>query len=75
VTQRSRSPDSRLGRPLPGLNIRIEAVAARYDAEIADMFGILDDSEFVGGSDCLHPNQAGHQVFADTFASTILGAH
>lgn len=56
----------------PGLNVRTKAVAARYDVHVANAFDRLGPAELVGGSDCLHPNQAGHQIYARIFADTIL---
>jgi lysophospholipase L1-like esterase len=28
----------------------------------------------VGGTDCLHPNDSGHQIIADLFAAALAGA-
>lgn len=57
---------------IPGLNDRVRKVAKRYDVKVANVFEKLADDEFVGGPDCLHPNQEGHAVFARIFARTIL---
>jgi hypothetical protein len=30
--------------------------------------------DLVGGTDCLHPNDAGHRIIADVFAAAWAGA-
>lgn len=57
------------GGPLPaGLNDLIRAIAATHDAEVADMFGKLGAGDWVGGLDCLHPNDSGYEIIAEEFA-------
>jgi lysophospholipase L1-like esterase len=48
-----------------GLNDRIRAVAARYDARVVELFGVF--AAFAGtlvSDDCVHPNGLGYQVIA-----------
>ena len=56
-----------------GLNDLITAISRQNGARVADTFGELGAGDFVGGSDCLHPNLSGHTkiaaVFAEAFAS------
>jgi len=44
----------------PGFNGLIETISAQYGAKVADTFGALGTGDFVGGSDCLHPDTDGH---------------
>ena len=60
--------------PMPlGFNDRLRQVADRYDAIVVDTFGTLGDGDFVGGSDCVHPDGDGHRALADVFATTYPG--
>lgn len=54
-----------------GLNDITRDVAARHDVRVAEAFGRLGPEELAG--DCLHPNQAGHDVYAEVFADVVLG--
>ena len=51
-----------------GLNDLIRAIAATHDAEVSDMFGKLGAGDWVGGLDCLHPNDSGYEIIAEEFA-------
>jgi lysophospholipase L1-like esterase len=58
--------------PVPGLgpvgfNGLITAISHQYGAQVADTFGALGTGDFVGGSDCLHPNKSGHTKIATAF--------
>lgn len=56
-----------------GLNDVIRHAAATADAVVADTFGLLDPSDLVGGSDCLHANDAGYKKIARAFAFVLAG--
>jgi lysophospholipase L1-like esterase len=47
-----------------GLNDRIRDAAASSGAQVAELYGELEDGQFVGGRDCLHPNLSGHTTIA-----------
>jgi lysophospholipase L1-like esterase len=61
------------GTPLvdQGLNDRIRTVAAAHGVLVAETYGQVGPADLVGGLDCLHPNDAGHQVVADDFAGAL----
>ena len=68
------------GEPLPGLgqlpagfNDLIRAASVRHGATVADTYGLLGAGDFVGGTDCLHPDADGHEKIADAFARTFTG--
>jgi len=55
--------------PVPGLgevgfNGLITAISQQHGAKVADTFGALGAGDLVGGTDCLHPNKAGHTNIA-----------
>lgn len=54
-----------------GLNDRIRGVAAATGAQVAEVYGALDTDQFVGGTDCLHPNAAGHAEIAEIIYATV----
>ena len=57
------------GDGLPaGLNDIIRGVAHGVeDITVVETFGLLGDSDLVGGDDCLHPDDSGHQKIAKAF--------
>lgn len=58
------------GAGLPaGLNDLIRASAAQGGAAVAETYGLVGPSDLVGGTDCLHPVDSGHQIIADAFAA------
>jgi len=60
------------GGGLPfGINDIIRATAAVTQVEVAETFGVLDNTDFVGGMDCLHPNKHGYHQIAKAFAKTL----
>jgi len=60
------------GGGLPfGINDIIRGTAAATGAEVAETFGVLDGDDFVGGTDCLHPDKSGYHKIAKAFMSTI----
>jgi lysophospholipase L1-like esterase len=58
----------------PGLNDLIRQIAAQFDAVVAETFGALGADDLVGGTDCLHPNDAGHAILATAFETAIAGS-
>lgn len=47
-----------------GLNDVLREVASVYGADVADTWGRIGPDQWVGGSDCLHPNTSGHSTIA-----------
>jgi lysophospholipase L1-like esterase len=56
-----------------GLNDAIREAAATTGAQVANLYGVLEPSQYVGGSDCLHPNLAGHTTIARVVHGTVAG--
>ena len=54
-----------------GFNGLISAISRQNGATVADTFGALGTGDFVGGSDCLHPNKSGHTKIATAFAEAL----
>ena len=54
-----------------GLNDVIREVAAASGAQVGELSGALDATQYVGGSDCLHPNPAGHAEIAEIIGDTL----
>jgi lysophospholipase L1-like esterase len=54
-----------------GLNDVIREAAAATGAQVADLYGKLGPAQFVGGTDCLHPNLAGHTTIAGIVYDTV----
>jgi lysophospholipase L1-like esterase len=54
-----------------GFNDLIKAVAAATAVEVADTFGQLDPQDWVGGTDCLHPDISGYQKIATIIRDVI----
>ena len=63
------------GPGLPaGLNDVTRSVAAAYDVDVAETFGVLDPAEWIvsaTGGDCLHPNGDGHEKVKDAFLDAL----
>jgi lysophospholipase L1-like esterase len=57
-----------------GLNDLIRSIAAAHGVLVAETYGRLGPGELVGGSDCLHPNDAGYQVITQAFAAVLTEA-
>jgi lysophospholipase L1-like esterase len=57
-----------------GLNDLIRSIAAAHGVLVAETYGQLGPGELVGGSDCLHPNDAGYQVITEAFAAALTEA-
>ena len=58
------------GLPL-GLNDIIRSVAGATGTTVAGTYGLLDAGDFVGGDDCLHPDDSGHRKIARAFAEAM----
>jgi lysophospholipase L1-like esterase len=56
------------------LNDLIRAISAANGVAVADTYGRLAGENLVGGTDCLHPNDSGHQIIAGLFAAALAGA-
>ena len=56
-----------------GYNDLIESISAQFEATPAETFGMLDADDFIGGSDCLHPNLSGHTKIAAAFHDAFVG--
>jgi hypothetical protein len=54
-----------------GFNDLIRAVAAATSVEVADTFGQLDLEDWVGGTDCLHPDNSGYHKMATIIRDLI----
>ena len=61
------------GTPLvdQGLNDRIRTVAAAHHVRVAETYGLLANDDLVGGFDCLHPDDSGHELLAGAFAAAL----
>jgi lysophospholipase L1-like esterase len=61
------------GGPLPaGLNTIIRGVAGAVgDIVVVETYGLLSTSDYVGGEDCLHPDNSGHRKIAKTYRSAL----
>jgi len=56
---------------LDGIHDVVRRVADRYNARVAEIFGSLQQDDFVGGEDCLHITDTGHAEVARTFLEVI----
>jgi lysophospholipase L1-like esterase len=54
-----------------GLHDIMRDVAADYDVEIAEVFGDLGPQDWVGGNDCLHPDDSGYAKVALAFQEVL----
>ena len=54
-----------------GLHDIMRDVAADYGVEVAEVFGDLGPTDWVGGSDCLHPDDSGYQKVANAFVEVL----
>jgi lysophospholipase L1-like esterase len=53
---------------------QLRAISAANGVAVAGTYGKLAAQNLVGGTDCLHPNDSGHQIIADLFAAALAGA-
>ena len=56
---------------LDGIHDVVRRVAASYDADVAETFGRMGPSDFVGGTDCLHVTDSGHTKVAAVFEEIL----
>jgi lysophospholipase L1-like esterase len=54
-----------------GLHDIMREVAPLYDVQVAEVFGDLRDQDWVGGSDCLHPDDTGYGKVTDAFLEVL----
>ncbi len=54
-----------------GLHDIIREVAGRYDIEVAEVYGDLAPEDWVGGNDCLHPDDSGYDKVTDAFLEVL----
>jgi lysophospholipase L1-like esterase len=54
-----------------GLHDVMREVAARYDVRVAEVFGDLAPGDWVGGADCLHPEDSGYAKVTDAFLEVL----
>jgi lysophospholipase L1-like esterase len=56
-----------------GLHDVMREVAAQFNVEVADSFGRLGPQDWVGGQDCLHPDDSGYDKVAQAFLDVLVG--
>jgi lysophospholipase L1-like esterase len=56
-----------------GLNDIMRDVADDYGVEVADVFGDLVPQDWVGGNDCLHPDDSGYDKVTAEFLAVLTG--
>jgi lysophospholipase L1-like esterase len=54
-----------------GLHDIIRETAARYDVRVAEVFGDLAPEDWLGGNDCLHPDDSGYDKVTDAFLEAL----
>jgi lysophospholipase L1-like esterase len=60
------------GSPIPeGLNDIIRRVADAYGDDVAEVFGDLAPEDWVGGTDCLHPDDSGYDKVTVAFLEAL----
>lgn len=60
------------GGPLPaGLNDIIRGVSAATGVTVVETYGELRRDDFVGGADCLHPDDSGYKKISRLFTTTL----
>jgi lysophospholipase L1-like esterase len=58
------------GVPL-GLDDIMREIAARYDVKVAEVFGDLAPDDWLGGTDCLHPDNSGYDKVTQAFVEVL----
>jgi len=56
-----------------GLHDIMRDVGADHGVEVAEIFGDLGPADWVGGSDCLHPDDSGYDKVTDAFVEVLVG--
>lgn len=60
------------GNGLPGgLNDIIRGVAGAVGVTVVETYGLLQPKDFVGGTDCLHPDDSGHRKIARAYLAAM----
>jgi hypothetical protein len=54
-----------------GLHDIMREVAAEHDVQVAEVFGDLAPEDWVGGSDCLHPDASGYDKVTVAFLEVL----
>jgi lysophospholipase L1-like esterase len=57
-----------------GLHDIMRDVGADHGVEVADAFGDLEPQDWVGGGDCLHPDDSGYDKVTDAFLDVLAPA-
>ena len=55
-----------------GLHDIMRDVGADYGVEVAEVYGDLSPGDWVGGNDCLHPNDTGYDKVTDAFLEVLV---
>ena len=69
---RSRSRAAAPARWPNGIHDIMRSVGAQYDVEVAESYGDLAPADWVGGADCLHPDDSGYAKVAQSFADVLV---
>ena len=56
-----------------GLHDIMRDVGATHGVEVAEVFGDLAPADWVGGNDCLHPDDSGYAKVAIAFEEVLIG--
>jgi lysophospholipase L1-like esterase len=56
-----------------GLHDLMRDVAEDHGVEVVSVYGLLGSQDWVGGQDCLHPDDSGYQKVADAFHAALTG--
>jgi lysophospholipase L1-like esterase len=60
------------GGPVPqGLHDIMREVASLHDVQVAEVHGDLAPQDWVGGNDCLHPDDSGYDKVTDAFLEAL----
>jgi len=60
------------GGPIPaGLDDIMREVGAEHGVEVAEVFGDLEPDDWLGGQDCLHPDDSGYEDVALAFLEAL----
>jgi hypothetical protein len=54
-----------------GIHDIMRSVGAAHGVEVAEVYGDLSPGDWVGGGDCLHPNDSGYAKVAQAFVDVL----
>jgi lysophospholipase L1-like esterase len=54
-----------------GLHDIMREVGGRYEVQVAEVYGDLAPADWVGGADCLHPDDSGYDKVTDAFLEVL----